>query len=480
MNILDKQSATKILITAIALSFAAPGAFAKELSEVNSTFDRSGSDNNAKASINSSFGNNVSKMKIKCKGLDDNQNYRLFVDGVKQSKFKSRSGKAKLKFSTNPVGPEKPLDFDPRASVLNIKDRNSSILKTVFNSSGDPATARIKEITALAPTALAPGGKGEARYTRIDGRSTFKVEIEDVPMGDYELFVNSTPRGTIMVGSTGEGKIKFDTRPSTLKLPLDFDPRNLPVDVLRNGEAYFSGVMSAQINQVNQCAFSKRVQMLASTGADADAHADAEFKTREDCRLDFNVEAEDLPVGSYKVFVNDVFRGKLNVIATTGGTHGELEFSSDPDEDGKLLLNFDPQDKVVKIKQDSTVYFSDKINNDVPVPPTFEVINVEPALINSGIVSSARGKARFRQDDDGSQDFRVEIDDLPIASYQLFVGGVNRGDIGVVLVNGENTGQIEFDTSPKPDEVLLNFDPRGQIIEVRQGADVLLSRDFPD
>ncbi|MGB5717658.1 MAG: hypothetical protein WBN81_11255 [Gammaproteobacteria bacterium] len=468
-------------LASVALLVAAPVVIAKELSEVRSPFDNTGINNDAKAIISSSFEKRESELKIKCQGLDDGQRYRLLVNGVNKARFKSESGEAKLKYSTKPFDDEKLLDFDPRASLVSIKDDSDSVLNTIFNSEGDSNQSRVKEITALIPTALATGGKGEARYRREDGRSRFKVEIEDVPMGDYDLYVAGILRGTIMVGGEGEGEIKFDTQPTPPKLPLDFDPRNLAIDVMRNAEVYFSGVMTAQIKRVNSCKFSSSVNLLASTGADVDASAEVEFETEDDCEREFKVEAEDLPVGDYKLIVDGVVRGTINVADTASGTRGELEFSSDTDEAGKLLLNFDPKDKVVKIKQGSTVYFRDTTNNAVPVSPVCVVVDNEVALINSGVNASAKGKVRFRSDNDCDQDFRVEIEDLPLGNYQLYVGGIEQGDITVSLVDSEPEGEIEFDTDPdEPGEVLLDFDPRGQLIEVRQGGTTYLSRTFPN
>jgi hypothetical protein len=59
--------------------------------------------------------------------------------------------------------------------------------------------------------------------------------------------------------------------------------------------------------------------------------------------------------------------------------------------------------------------------------------------------------------------FHVEVEDLADGAYDLFVGGVDRGDIQVTEVAGEHRGEIE----------------RGQTIEVKQGATTFLSLDFP-
>lgn len=61
------------------------------------------------------------------------------------------------------------------------------------------------------------------------------------------------------------------------------------------------------------------------------------------------------------------------------------------------------------------------------------------------------------------------------------MGGFDRGDIEVVDVGGEHQGEIEFHTDPSEvGKQLLSFDPRGQTIEVRQGATTFLSVSFPN
>jgi hypothetical protein len=93
--------------------------------------------------------------------------------------------------------------------------------------------------------------------------------------------------------------------------------------------------------------------------------------------------------------------------------------------------------------------------------------------LNDGVIPQAKGKARFRVRDDCSEDFRVEIEDLPVGDYNLLVGGVNQGTITVTDTGGETEGEIEFDTDPDdPGELLLDFD-------IEQGGTVFLSRTFP-
>jgi hypothetical protein len=494
-----------------------------------------------------------------------------------------------------------PLDFDPRGQQVSVRSGTTTVLQMVLSGPGEPAGLTVDERTDLAPTALAPGGKAEARFRmKKDGRTTFKVEIEDVPNGSYDLFVDGVLRGSIGV-SLGEGEIEFDSEASPPKLPLDFDPRGLIVDVAQGADIFFSGEMSAQAGGVNVCTFSESEVPVASTGVDADASAKARFRVRDDCDTDFRVEIEDVPVGSYDLLVGGVLRGSIVVVDNGVEIEGDIEFDSDPDDPGEVLLDFDPRGQTIVVVQGATVFFSDTFNpgngggggssctesetnqaiastgvdpdgnsdarlrvrvdcerdfqveiEDVPLgnydllvsgifrgvitvvdtgtkiegqiefdtdadepgelPLTFdpegatievvqgatvffsdtfgsggggggticEPTETEVPLLNNGPVGSAKGKARLRVKDDCDEDFRVEIEDLPLGNYDVVVGGVTRGSIAVADVGGEAEGDIEFDTDPdQPGEVQLDFDPRGQLVEIVQSATVFLDRVFP-
>ena len=85
-------------------------------------------------------------------------------------------------------------------------------------------------------------------------------------------------------------------------------------------------------------------------------------------------------------------------------------------------------------------------------------------------LAGTTAEARFRLETDCSTDFRVNVENLPAGDYTLRVGGTAAGTITVASVNGEFHGQIE----------LSGLDPRGQLVEVVQGATIFLSRTFPN
>ena len=71
----------------------------------------------------------------------------------------------------------------------------------------------------------------------------------------------------------------------------------------------------------------------------------------------------------------------------------------------------------------------------------------------------------------------MEVEDAPLGDYQLLVGGVPRGTITVAIAS---KGEIEFSSDLDERGVLrLDFDPRGQDIEIRHDATVLLHVAFP-
>jgi len=456
---------------------------AKELSKVKTYFENMGVDPDAEGSIKAAFKGSKSMLKVKLSNLDPNTAYSLLAGGIPEAVFTTNSsGKATLQFKNPQKGSSLRLDFDPRGKVISVNDGADDILQTVFSGEGEPGGAVIDERTDLTPTDLALGGKAEARFTlKKDGRSKFKVEVEDVPSGDYDLFVDSILRASITVNpNTGRGEVEFDSEPKPPKLLLDFDPRGLIIDVVQGGAVYFSGVMAAQAEGISNCDFSEISQAVASTGVDPDGKADARFRIREDCDRDFRLEIQDVPTGNYELFVGGVNRGAITVTDTGGETEGEIEFDTEPDDPGELLLDFDPRGELIEIKQGGTTFFSEDFDTTTGPPTACTFEETEVQLLNDGIIPQAKGKARFRVRDDCSEDFRVQIEDLPVGDYNLLVGGVNRGAITVTDTGGETEGEIEFDTEPDdPGELLLDFDPRGELIEIKQGGTVFLSRAFP-
>lgn len=225
----------------------------------------------------------------------------------------------------------------------------------------------------------------------------------------------------------------------------------------------------------------------ARDGISGSGHAD--FEERPD-RTEFSVEAEDLAAGSYRILVGGIDRGELVIALGTG----ETEFRS-PVEPGKVLLTFDPRDQLIEIHDDQGAVLT---SGDGVIGPggddggndggdgnsgteiDFGTTQIEVELGNTGVYPGASGDAKLEPREDRT-DFSVEIEDVPIGSYTLRIGGNEVGMIDVVqLQDGSIEGEIEFRNPVEPGKVLLDFDPRGQQIDVLEGSTVVLETLFPE
>jgi uncharacterized protein YheU (UPF0270 family) len=224
----------------------------------------------------------------------------------------------------------------------------------------------------------------------------------------------------------------------------------------------------------------------AREGLTASGHAD--FEERAD-RTEFSVEAEDLADGSYRILVGGVDRGELVVSLGVG----ETEFRS-PVEAGKVLLTFDPRGQVVEVHDSHGAVLTsgdasfgggddnggdDNGGDDNGGDLDFGTLDIEVELTNTGVYPLASGDAKLEPRDDRT-DFSVEIEDVPVGSYTLRIGGNTVGTIKVIqLQDGSVEGELEFRNPVEPGKVLLDFDPRGQQIDVLEGNTVIMETLFP-
>jgi hypothetical protein len=456
--------------------FVAPTS-AKERAKIKGPLENLAVDLDASGKLKLDLRPDRSRLDIKLRRLDANAGYDINVGGIVQATVTTNSnGAAKIRFEDD----ETPaLDFDPRGRLMTIESASGAVLGLVVSGPGQPDSLKVDERTEPASTGAIGSAKVEARFRSKKGRDRFKVQIEDVPAGDYELFVGGVLRATIQVGSTGRGEVEFDSEAEPPKLLLDFDPRGAVVDVVSGSTIVATGPMETLGAGANSCQESEVLLPLVSTGLDPDASGDARFRVRSDCDQDFRVQIEDVPVGTYDVVVAGAVRGTISVVDDGFEVQGEIEFDTDPDDPHEVLLDFDPRGQTLEVVQGASVFFSTEFDGGSTPPTGCMESETTLPLLNAGVVPSAKGEARFRERDDCDLDFRVEIEDLPLGDYDLFVDGVQRATITVVDTGTEFEGDADFDSDPdQPGELLLDFDPIGALIEVSQGGVVLLSRTF--
>ncbi|GAB4174490.1 MAG: hypothetical protein Kow0020_10010 [Wenzhouxiangellaceae bacterium] len=392
------------------------------------------------------------------------------------------------------------------------------------NRSADDAPLDFR--VPLVSTGAVPGASGKIEYDATNSRVEFKVEIEDVPEGDYELYVGGELRGIISAAATGdgiEGKIEFRSPADDNHPLLDFEPLGEIVEVIQGGLVILEGVVDptgatgpgTPGDPGNGAPpFGPRMEIeidLDNTGLHPLGDGKAEFEQRPD-RVDFDVEIEDVPVGSYVLMVDGVERGTIEVVQFDFGTEGELEFRNPP-EAGKLPLDFDPRGALIEILDGTELALMAEFpldgnddgdgddddsgggddddgggddddgggdDDDGGSPGAGGTAEITVELDNTGVYPTGSGDARWRSDD-GETDFDVEIEDVPVGDYTLAVGGTVRGTISVTATDdGGTEGEIEFsDSGDDPDELPLDFDPRGEVIEVLEGDVVIFTATLP-
>lgn len=232
--------------------------------------------------------------------------------------------------------------------------------------------------------------------------------------------------------------------------------------------------------------------------------------------MEFELEVEGLPDGVYQLHVGMQDEGSFNVLEG----HGGMEFAS-PKETGKMMMTFDPRGQQIEIRDDQGVILSSFENSfeeddhghhgsgdgqagdgyhnyDCEYGPGHggmggnmgggmtdcvydgEYVEIEMDLENTGVLLDAKGEAEWEMNSERVE-FAVEIEDVPVGSYLLKVGGVEVGTIEAhEMHDGDIYGRIKFRDPQTHSRELLDFEPRGQKIEVLQGPNVILEVEFPE
>jgi len=221
---------------------------------------------------------------------------------------------------------------------------------------------------------------------------------------------------------------------------------------------------------------------LVSTGVHAGAEGDAEFEIGPG-KAEFEVEVEDLPTGEYELQVGEITRGTITVTEDDDGdTEGEIEFRS-PETANTLLLDFDPRGQTIDVLDNGVIVLTSIApeNGDTPGQddaPPFGNSEIEVAFNNDGVYPDGEAEAEFEQSSD-EVEFEVEVEDIPTGSYALLVDGIERGQIQVHADDDETEGELEFRFPQEPGTMLLDFDPRGKLVEILEGSVSVFHGDFP-
>jgi hypothetical protein len=334
----------------------------------------------------------------------------------------------------------------------------------------------------LAGTGADPDGTCRARWRQDENSTDFSVELELMDAGDYEVWVAGELRGDFTVDGTGEGDVEFKTPQDGDKPLLDFDVLDQLVEVKQGATTFFGdtfgGSGTGGSGGGSGGSASKIEVFMVNVGPDGNAKGRLRHELKGGKRR-FDVEVENLDGGTYQLFV----AGAPVAEFTADGFETEIEFQ-DPVEAGKVLLNFEPLGAQVDVVSGGQAYLTavmpaagtgapSKAKKGATDTGKSKGDGLLVVLLNSGLEPGASGTAKLEVS--GETEFEVEFEDVPAGDYELVVGGSVRA--GTSAVGG--AGEFRFSTSPGAGESLLDFGVQGQLVEITDGADVLLSTVFP-
>ncbi len=294
------------------------------------------------------------------------------------------------------------------------------------------ATGEVRSVTRLTKTSTtSPSAQGKTNLRIQQGRVDFKVEIVGLPVGPYTLMVNGARQGSINVvadelGTTGE--IEFRNTTSSNKRFLSFDPAGAKIEIAQpNGVVVFKGVL-ASASTDDPSSNSNDIEFtLPAVGPQSSATGDLEFKVDPN-RTRFEVQIENMEPGSYNLFVD-------------GDNVGSIQASLNSNDDS----NDNADDNSDDDSNDNADDNSDDDSNDHPDDDS---------------------------NDNSSDDFNTSISGRQLARSKR---------VATVSSGPDSEGEIVFQdpVGANPNTFPLNFDPRGKVVEVRQGGVVILSGVFP-
>lgn len=202
---------------------------------------------------------------------------------------------------------------------------------------------------------------------------------------------------------------------------------------------------------------------LQNTGIDADADGKVAISLRSSSSV-FGVTVSKLDANrAYAVQIGTIVQGQ---ILTDKKGSGRISFKT---KSASNPLDFDPRGETIMI-HDGTNAMLQAVVSSAGEPAGSDVserTQLQPQVPGDLV----KGRAEYRARKDGRREFRVKVERFTNSVFELFVGGVKRGDL---RLSGREA-KIDFSTNPKGHGLLLDFDPRGQVVDVVQAGVVRLS-----
>ena len=439
---------------------------------------RTGVDPNASGLVTINLGATNSSMTLLASNLTGGRTFKVLVTGIERGRFVADgSGRGRLKFARPAASGALLFDFDPRGHQVLVVDNGNPVLQARISGAGEPRGSVVDEQVRIPMVPGTVGGKADGRYQlSASGTRQFAVTLTNVGDTTFTVFVNGIRRGNLIT-SGGSGTRLFDNVAATAGPALNFDPRGMVVDIAKGNLLRFSGKFKAKADGISMASTSLVTRVIPTTTLFPNGVALARRWVDADARREFDVELFNVPAGEYELYADGVFQGFIPVLGGATGSAGEMQFSTDPDDEDERPLNFDPFRAFYIVLGADGVVFEGKpfvptaaITN-ITVIPSVMPTDIELPLFSLGVDPDGTARAQLKIDDQGRRHFEVELKDVPKDQYYLMVDDLPFGVIFVVKEGDRTRGLLELEDDPEVDELPLTFDPRGRVIAIDRGID---------
>lgn len=363
---------------------------------------------------------------------------------------------------------------------------------------GDFARVRVQ----LQRSAIESRASGDILLQMNGHRSILRLRVRDLdPESEYLLLADDLERARLMTDSQGKGTLLLRFPPLAGGQALDFDPRGKRISVSDGSQDRLSAVVSGPLEP-------RRIQLMEFAGIPpsdpgASGRAQAAYRTFPlECRI-FKLSLRNVASGSYQVLVDGAPVGEVEADAGGRATirfwsapfpgsfcpqlrNGGRGASASPSNVWESL-DFEPRGAQVEVVRDDEVLFAGPMRAQVALPDEAEACpEVDIQVDLTPAFGFGSGDAVLTSEDGGcDHEFRVTVRGVPTATYGLWVAGAIVGTVPVRNWSGEPIGETRFDTHPdEPAELPLEFDPRGELIEIRRPVStpstLYMHGSFPD
>jgi hypothetical protein len=356
-------------------------------------------------------------------------------------------------------------------------------------------------------------GAGSLRLRLQERRAQLQLRFKRLtPNAWYAVVIDAADETCVQAGGNGSVNLRL-VQTAESPDPEFFDPRGEDVFVLRD-DAQDCGsepesrteVLCASLDpekgKRNECKGPRmKVQeqtALEPTDAADGGSAELRFRLLPNGKRRFSVRIKHVPPGDYDVYVGDEGEPRQELITTNSGGAGRLDFTDNPPKGGgggrgrnqKVPFDETPDEAFDPYDQDVEICSAD-VSSAEPIECSYDAatervfygplfaqipgVNVcepmteaEADLTDPEGAETPTGSASLSVDEDCEREFEVLVlEGLPEDTYPVFLDDGAEMEIGPIEVSADGTGELRFSSDPEESELLLDVDPIGKDVLVK-------------